>query len=176
MRNVSIRLSMYEIRQAAIAGLERELAAIVRARQDSNGIPQRDAWGLHIGGCLGEIVVAKWLGVYWDGAFRQKLVAGDVGALEVRYTDWANGRLLIKEKDADDAAYLLVTGPSLQQCFTIRGWIVGGDAKKDIWHVELERGRPCYAVPQDALRSLDSIWGTNASPRALRMREEARAS
>lgn len=173
MRNVTVRLSMYEIRQAAIAGLERELAAIVKARQDANGTPERDAWGLHIGGCLGELAVAKWLGVYWDGAFRQKLVAGDVGALEVRYTDWTNGRLLIKEKDADDAAYLLVTGPSLQQCFTIRGWIVGGDAKKDVWHVELERGRPCYAVPQAVLSPLGPIWEANAAPRALERVGEA---
>ena len=75
---------------------------------------------------------------------------GDIGeGIQVRHTQYQTGRLLIHPDDCDDHQFILVTGAYPD--YTVAGWTTGRQAKQDEFWQELQRGRPCFAVPQRCL-------------------------
>jgi hypothetical protein len=51
---------------AACHGIMRRLSAIKRKRPAPYGDPNLNLWGMDIESCAAEMLVAKWLGKYWN--------------------------------------------------------------------------------------------------------------
>jgi len=105
-------------------------------------------------GSCGEIAVAKVVNQFWSPSVNTMHRIADVGAdIEVRTTTREDGYLIVRENDADDRWFFLVTGqpPHL----TVRGYLLGGDAKRDEWFQPSNNGyRPAWCVPQSALKPI----------------------
>lgn len=104
-----------------------------------------------IGAC-GEIAFSKAFGQYWSPSVNTFHEIADVGRdIEVRSTRLNNGSLIVRNNDADDRWFVLVTGePPLM---TIRGRILGIDAKKKEYLRDPHGHRKAWFVPQDVLQS-----------------------
>ena len=64
--------------------------------------------------------------------------------------------LLVRNGDADDAIFVLVTGKA--PCLTIRGGIMGADAKRLEWFHAHGGRPPAYFVPHRALAPVQTLW------------------
>jgi hypothetical protein len=108
-------------------------------------------------GTCAEMVVAKALGVYYDSSvntFHNKPDLDWKRGVEVRSTQREDGRLIVRENDANDRLFVLVVGSPPNQ--RIVGGIFGKNAKKAVY---IHRGAgdkaDCWMVPQDKLLPLD---------------------
>lgn len=145
-------LTWYEVELAALVGTKRQLQNLMKNRADKHGAPRDKGWQVHIEGACGEMAVAKWRRHYWSGNLGD-LKADDVGRLQVRTAMEHNYRLIVHDDDADDRAFILVTGMAPR--FVIRGWIWGRHAKRQEWWADPTKGnRAAYFVPQSALRPM----------------------
>jgi hypothetical protein len=151
---VPVVLSEQELLQGLMAGGGRQIESVMQGRADQHGAPVALDWQNHIEGALGELAVAKVLGLYWNygiGVFK----GPDVADLQVRTTRHGNGRLLVHREDAGHARFVLVTGANGR--YVVRGWIYGWLAKRPKYWTEPQPGRGCYAVPQEDLRPIDGL-------------------
>jgi hypothetical protein len=148
-----IELRPHEVRHAMEVGYERNLVA--RSQRRRPLIAGSNTFQGDITGALGELVVAKALGVHWEpnvgGNDHGK---GDVGAFEVRATARTPARLTIRDRDDDAACFVLVTG--VPPCLSIAGWLYAGDAKRPEY---LDRrsyqDEPTWQVPAERLQPWD---------------------
>lgn len=147
-----VTLTPREVAYAATAGIYRYMAAVRRQRPQMEGQPARGRWDTDIEGCCAEMALAKCLDRYWSGASE----TGDVGRYEVRSSPYPDAHLIILERDADDAPFVLVTGNAPD--FQVRGWILGRDAKRDHYYRGGACGhKPAYWVPQSALEPISEL-------------------
>lgn len=147
----SVRLSEVEMIQAAMCGLMRNIQAIRRRSESAAGLePGRADWQIHVEGACGEAALGKALGVYWEPRVGTYHRQADVGSRwEVRTRSSHDWDLIVRPQDPDGSVFWLVTGAAPN--FTVRGWILGRDAKREEW-MRQHGGRPAaYFVPQTAL-------------------------
>jgi hypothetical protein len=144
-----------ELLHAATTGAIRRISAIRNGRQPVYGSPAGGLWDVDIEGCCGELAVAKWFGVYWNGNM-EKLRADDAGNLQVRTTAAHSNRLILHPRDPDDRAFVLVTG--VAPTYVLQGWIMGRDGKREeFWCDPSRQGRPAFFVPHSALSPVESL-------------------
>lgn len=99
-----------------------------------------------IEGSYYEAAVCKFLQLpYTKGVLR----GDDAGRYQVRGTTYPNGRLILHPEDHDSKIYILVVGEVPE--FTLYGWILGVDGKKDEYWDDPAGGRPAFFVPQSVL-------------------------
>jgi hypothetical protein len=152
---VIVELSFFELHQAANVGVMRNIQARRRERPDTYGKNVYDmegGWGVHIEGAAAEMAVAKTLGIYWEGVWREiDRSRGDVGGYQVRSTLRRDGCLILHPSDDDLAMFVLVVGaaPKLRIAGQIRA--VEG---KQIEYWREGTGRPAFFVPQSKLTPL----------------------
>lgn len=103
-------------------------------------------------GAVGELAFAKYREIPWDESVDTYHGTPDVGGVEVRATTYEDGHLVIRDNDADDRIFVLVTGSAPE--VEIRGWIRGADAKRDEFLRDPHGYRQAWFVPQDALGRL----------------------
>lgn len=151
---VEVSLSPSEMMAAALAGVMRQVENCARSRTPRFGAGTASDWQLHIEGCLGEYVIAKFLGVFWPG--KGKLRAADVGEVDVRTRSRDHYELILHESDPDDRVFWLVCGANGK--YRVKGWITGQDGKKPLYWKDPAGGRPAYFVPQSALHSPQDFW------------------
>jgi hypothetical protein len=149
VRPVPVVLQPHEVRNAVLVGVGRNLEAKRQQRQAL--IPGSNTFLGDIVGALGEVVVAKALGVYWcpdiGGNDHQR---GDVAGLQVRSTTRWPVQLVIRDRDDDDDVFVLVTGQP--PCLTIAGWMRAADARRPEWQAPADHpGPPAHLVPATAL-------------------------
>lgn len=150
----AIHLEKYELQLAAQVGIQRHIEAVVAGLEDKYGA-KKGGWNLHIEGAAGELALAKLLNVYWNGSVNTFSSGGDVGQLQVRTRSKHDYELLIRAKDRDDDAFILVTGASPD--FVVRGWLFGKEAKRDEWR-QTHGGRdPAWFVPHSGLRPIHEL-------------------
>lgn len=139
---------------ASEIGRLRQLASIRRGSVHKYGFTG-SGWTEHIEGACGEMVVSKFLGIYWDGSV-DTFKAPDVGLkIQVRTRSMHNYELIVRNDDSDDELYVLVTGkcPS----YRIHGYIAGRDAKKREF-LQTHGNRPsAYFVPHAALLNIADL-------------------
>lgn len=144
------RLERKELTVAAMAGVMRRIDNLYANTGARHGAP--DAWNVDIDGCIGEMLVARFLNQYWAPGH---WTSGDIlRGIEVRSTRWRDGCLLLHHDDADTKPYVLVTleGPSGR----IRGWLLGREGKQpDHWRTDARE--PAFFVPQSRLRDPDEL-------------------
>ena len=155
---VRVVLSWMECLYVAMFGAERQVAVLKRGAANNvlDWMPTPESvWGNHINAFGAEVAVARAVNWY-IAPTEYRHGAVDIGnVIEVKYTDRDTGRLLLHDRTPDDAACFLVTGAI--PTFVVHGWIWGRDAKRAEFWNEPRPGRPCYAVPRDALRAVTSF-------------------
>ena len=142
---MKIILTAPELVIASTVAMMRQTQNIKNGARETYGSDPKVAWQNAVQGAIGELVVAKALGVYWSGNIGD-FQAADVCKLQVRTTAWDQGKLIVHPDEADDEWFILVTG--LKDTYHIRGAILGRHAKQDRFWGELQPGRPAYNVPQ----------------------------
>lgn len=104
-------------------------------------------------GACSEIAVGKALNWFVSPSVNTFHRVADVGQrVEVRGTKLDNGSLIIRDNDADDRWYILVTGEPPNM--VVRGRIRGDMAKRDEWVRDPHGRRKAWFVPQNALLPL----------------------
>jgi len=98
---LKINLERYEVVMAVNTAVERYVSTM--KNQQMRGLGDLDPWQrilLDVDGCGAEIAVAKYLGVYWGGAFGQGGVDIEPN-IDVKYTKHEQGRLLVRPEARD---------------------------------------------------------------------------
>lgn len=156
---MDISLTWQEQLFAAQAGVMRRISALNNGRHEPYGTPKSDLWGNDIESAGAEAAVGKALNIFWQhGKLRE--YKGDVGAVEVRSTKLPNGRLILHDRDSDDAAFVLVRGkfPS----YELVGWCIAREGKRPEYKFHGD-GRcedvekQSYFVPNNILRPINEI-------------------
>lgn len=121
----------------------------------SNWVEELDK---HIIGCIGELAVAKVVGVTWSGSVDTFKTESDLGDnLQARHRSNPNFSLIVRDNDKDNDVFILSRGlpPGAVE---IVGWIRGEDAKKPEYIKDYgSYGRPAYFVPDNKLMSIDLL-------------------
>ncbi len=151
--NMKITLSKTEFFIGVQYGIMRQMHNLGNGLKDAYGAETMDGWGVHIEGACAEMVLAKALGCFYNGNMGD-LKASDVNMpdlrIECRSTSYNTGRLILHEKDSDDALFFLLTGKA--PTFEIRGFIKGSDGKQQkYWSDPSGKERHAFFVPQSAL-------------------------
>jgi len=142
-----IRLTLSEMQIAAHVGIQRQLQNLKNNARPAYGAGSSNDWQLHVEGALGEMALAKHLGIYWDG--KGQMRAPDVGNVDVRTSVRDSARLIIHESDPDDRFFfLLIGGNGRYRCV---GGMYGRDGKRNEFWTDPAGGRPAYFVPQNKL-------------------------
>lgn len=156
---IYVKLKPAELLNAAMIGVQRNIVNVRKGRPGVYGIQNGYDWQAHIDGAIAEYIVARQLGVFWNGDVRA-LGAPDVDAglsVEVRSTHSRNNRLIIHPEDHDGVAYVLVAGHSGE--YWIQGWAYAEDCKQDkYWKDPTEQDRYAFFVPvEDLIRWNDLL-------------------
>lgn len=101
-----------------------------------------------------EMVVAKWLKIAdFEPTLNTFKTAADVGSkIEVKWTHWWDGHLIIHQYDRNDDVAILVTGQS--PTYQIVGWLPVVNAKISNYWVQAERN---WWVPQRELWEIENF-------------------
>ncbi len=153
---MTVKLSSVELMTASLVGLMRSVQSITSGRNAENAYANRgDNWQRDVEGACAEMALAKALGRYYAPTVNN-FDGTDACGYQVRSTRYRDGKLIIREKDKDDDIFVLVVGERGK--YEIKGYILGADAKEDIFLVSPEEGSgnirnggPAWFVPQDAL-------------------------
>lgn len=157
---VYVRLTQLEAQIAVLIGSSRRVCALRNGQRGGYGDENRDTWGqwgADIEAAATELAVAKYMQWWWDTELTPSKMRGDVNGVEVRATRWPNGRLIFRNDDAPDRAYVLVTGAMPDYC--LRGWIRGEDACDEHYWDDAARAdrAAAYFVPAAALHPIDEL-------------------
>ena len=152
---IEVRLTLAEMQIAAQVGIQRQIQNLKTGAVPAYGAGSKNDWQLHVEGALGEMALAKCLGVYWDG--KGKMRAPDVGECDVRTRSKHSYDLIIHDRDDDDRYIYLLTGGNGQYIF--HGGIYARDAKQKRYWKDPAGGRPAYFVPQAHLQNPSTEQG-----------------
>lgn len=154
-----VTLTPQELNQASFLGLSRQYKAMTSQNRDSVWEkPYHESLSAHVVGAMGEMAVAKWLGIWYsfsEGTYKTDTdLSGDLEVRTRTNTDWS---LLVRPQDKDESKFVLVT-TSDGNSLILHGWISGAEAKKDEWVRDWgNRGRPVFSVPQEALKEMQEL-------------------
>lgn len=106
-------------------------------------------------GACGEMAFAKARGMFWSPSVNTFHKSPDITGrgrdIEIRSTERDDGHLLVRDNDAPERWYILVTGEPPVMC--VRGYIKGSRAKADEFYRAPKGQRAAWWVPQSALSS-----------------------
>ena len=164
-----VQLSASELMMAVQAGALRRCQRIADEQRDAALLDASRWWQSEIEGCIGEMVLSKWLGLFWSG--KGKRGEPDVGPFEVRYCWRKNAHLIIQpwdlKPDKINQPFFLVTGCAYN--YQIRGWITPGEGK-EVGHLRKDIRSPTRYVhqsklysPESALQYLEGKHGQNST-------------
>jgi hypothetical protein len=113
---------------------------------------------------VAEIMVARYLGhLNFDPRASQFKKTADVGSfIEVKWTRYENGQLIIYESDRQTDVAILVTGTS--PSYRLAGWIPVAMAKRPKYK---NSKQPTWWVDQKNLQPIENLKGSNYGQAAL---------
>lgn len=149
---MKVSLSVAEMRISAQVGIERCLHVIEAGRANMYGEQDDKFWQRHVEGAMGEMALAKFTNMYWNGTIGSVHLP-DVGDLEVRTTEHKDGCLIMHPKDKNKAKFVLAIG--VRGKYEMVGWIFGHEGKKQEFVRDPNDRVAAYFVPQKALRKFD---------------------
>lgn len=108
-----------------------------------------------VAGVCGEMALAKHKGVWFSPMLNTFHRSPDCLGFEVRTTQVTDGRLIVRDNDADDRTYVLAItdGSSVR----LVGWMLGGECKQARWADNPNGYRPCWMVPQKYLHPMATL-------------------
>jgi len=110
---------------AASHGLLRRYEKLAGKRGDRIQ-KEQSTWDNEIEGACAELAWCKLYKHYWTGV--TGLRAKDGGNVEIRWTRWPAGGLIVYPHDKDDAIFVLSRGAA--PTYNFIGWLTGGDGKR----------------------------------------------
>lgn len=152
----TVALSWNELRLAAQVGMTRRIDDMQKGCVTKYGVKEKDKWANDPIGAIGEMAVAKMLGIYWSGAF--EVGALDVGRVEVRTSclGLTSGHLLLHRDDSSKKIYVYVR-MGASRVLAVVGWIYGHEGKQRKFWDDKVGGRPCFFVPERVLHPVKSL-------------------
>ena len=152
--NNLIALTSQEVGYGVRVGGFRHYFALQQNKKDSHGYDGENGWQIHIEGALGEIAVAKFLNIYWDGSVNT-WKANYLKGIQVRTRSKNYYDLIVRDNDNDESTYILVIGTN--GSYNIVGWITGKSAKEEKWK-KTHGDRPAaFFVPQSELNDMSLL-------------------
>lgn len=137
----------------------RQVSSIKKKGRDN--LYKKNGWleehSVHVVGCVGELAVAKAIGVTWSGDVDTFKLPDLPGNIQVRHRSNPNWDLIVRQDAKDDEVYVLSRGmpPGIIE---VAGWIKAGDAKQEQWLKDWGNyGKPSYFVPSDALNRMEDL-------------------
>lgn len=150
----SITLTPHNLFFAGLVGVSRHVKDL--GRKTNHGADKiKDGFQNDCVGACGEMVVAKWLDAFWDGAmgnFRAK----DAGGLQVRTSTLAIASLILHPEDQSHDIFILVLAHQ-SPTFRLAGWLHGLDGKNRKYWRDGQKGRPAFFVPQADLKPMAEL-------------------
>ena len=150
---MNVSLSAHEVAIAKLVGERRQAQGEANGWQPQLG---ETSATFHIRGALGEIAVAKVLGVYWTGL--DVLTVADVGPYHVRYASREDGALPFRPRETNKATFspdwpLVLVVPagdvgSSGAELRIAGGTTAGRAMRRPLTDPGDRGFPVWMTPQ----------------------------
>lgn len=142
-------LDVDELARGALVGMRRRIESLCSSRVSSFTRSVENEWHIDIEGALGELAVAKFLGVEWSEGVNT-FGAADVGKnIQVKTTGAKTQTPhLIVTKVTPHHYYVLVIGSAPQ--YRIVGWILGEHILAGKFWNDF-RGFPAHWVPVKAL-------------------------
>lgn len=139
---------------ASEVGRMRKLASLKNGNKHTHGF-DGIGWSEDIEGACGELAVAKFLGIYWNGSVNTFKAPDLPNGIQVRTRSKHDYDLIVRTGDPDNERFILVTGRCPE--FRIQGWLYGRDAKQDQFR-QTFGGRPeAFFVPVDHLNPMDTF-------------------
>jgi hypothetical protein len=164
--SISVELTPSEIYLSGQVGVRRRMNGSMMGKAANRLRDQsKDTWDADIEAACAECAAAKALDRFWSGAVNTfsapDLIGGKIG---IKYTDWATGRLALKERDPIGQIYVLVTGKCPR--FVVHGYMSGAQIKtKEFWDEEKQG----WWVPQDRLLNIEDL--RNPAARVTRVEQ-----
>lgn len=150
---MNVTLEWFEVSRAALVGVSRNVEAMRKGCK--NRLPISDEWSIHILGALGECAFAKATNRYWNGSVNTFKDA-DIGSnIQIRTRSMHHYDLIVRDGDADDDVYVLVTGGPSD--FVLRGWLRCKDAKQEKYRANYGGYGNAFFVPQSELNPIDPL-------------------
>jgi hypothetical protein len=115
------------------------------------------ALDIHLLGAAGEVAVASYLNLKGE-LFKEaeaKKNSDDLPGIDVKTRSKACYDLIGQRGSNPQKKFVLVT--IANQVTLLQGWCYGHEAMKEQYWADPARGRPAYFVPQNALRSIDTL-------------------
>jgi hypothetical protein len=145
-----ISLSPSDMLLAAMAGCMRNIENLSAGRKDAYSAAGKSGLGdfqMHILGCMGELVVSRFLGLPWHGkgVFRGPDVGSNIG---VRTTERDGDSVLLALHDADPDEFLFYCVRRFKRSnrFEVFEPILGAAGKRaEFWRSDMPV--PAYFVP-----------------------------
>lgn len=156
MQSVVITLAAYEIQHAAQVAVSRQLSMWNRQQRALHGQDSRgNNWQYQITGALGELAVAKYLGIYWDTPTLDDRAGElpDVGPFEVRATEHHPAHLYVHDYDRQ-APYLLAIVK--RDRVKLAGWAYKADVEGAGQYCPTPT-HPTWKLHQDHLRPISEL-------------------
>jgi hypothetical protein len=120
-----VKLTANEIHLAASHAILRRYEKLAGKRGDRIQ-KEQSTWDNEIEGACAELAWCKLQKKYWSGV--SDIRAKDGGDVEIRWTKWNAGGLIIYPHDKDDSIFVLSRG--FAPNFEFVGWLTAGDGKK----------------------------------------------
>lgn len=143
----------------------RQVSSIKKGGRDT--LSKKDGWleefTPHIIGCVGELAVAKALGVSWTGSVDTFRSVADLGKnIQVRHRKNPDFDLIVRGNDKDNDVFILSRGLP-PGAIEVVGWILGRDAKREEWIKDYGNyNRKAHFIPSNELHSIESLIINNA--------------
>ena len=154
---LKVELSSWEWWLGAQAATRRQLDALTHGYNLTKNVNNKESEALwwHVLGALGEIAVAKGLGLFWNGA-SGTFKDADLGTeIQVRTSQFYRG-LRIRPNDKDGHFYIAVLADGYPFNYELLGWMKGEDAKQDRWYKPADgRGGESWFV--ESLHPMDKF-------------------
>lgn len=150
---MKITLSWHEVAMATEIGRMRQLSSLRHQRKGF--LPSSVGWDTHCEGACGELAVAKYLGIFWNGSV-DTFKECDLPGLQVKTRTRHTYELNINLDANPDEVFVLVTGACPE--YVLRGWIIGREAMKPEYVLDVGNyGKKAYFVPQSILNPIETL-------------------
>jgi len=157
-----IKLENTELAQCTVAGLQRlmrKLAGHNSGFYYNNSLSFQERVAEESESVAAEWAVAKYYGLDFDPAesnnhFKSKADVGN--ALEVKWTKYTDGSLIIYESDRKTDIAVLVVGKS--PTYVIKGWIPVAVCQKERYR---HSSQPTWWVSQNHLQPIETLGASN---------------
>lgn len=166
-----VTLKYYEIRMAALVGLERWLQYKFKEMEggytyNELGYYHSSPWDRNIEGAAAEYAAAKGLGLLWNGSYNTFKKQADLGCgIQVRQAQkrkdpknpgqYLPVSLIVRPDDKEEDVFILVVGTI--PTFKISGWLPGIDAMQEKYIKNPNKGPEAWFVPQCDLRPIETL-------------------